>query len=644
MGLWSRVRLPRKSRGSWWRMAAWRRWVVAVGEWWSLTGDISRWVVAGWSGGRLVRRSDGLNGGDAIGMAVKWQVAPELAMMRTDDPPSRIRWLDPAPIVVAVVAAVVMCGSRFLVDGERVTLVAAAVPALVFAVLCYLIGVLLCSWFDAASGGRAVASWLRSRPRSSLRDAVRGRFVVYWLVLLVCWTPWFAFCWPGVMRDDTIVQFMQSSGYHRYFTQHPLFDTLVFGVFWRIGGAMGNQVWGMAVYTVVQALLMAANLALVLCYLRSRGVPRLALAFGLAYCAGFYALVQSVPTMSKDSLTTLFVVPLALIATEVCLSRGAVLRRWPVCVALVALVVLTMVSKRTMLPVLVCFAVPLVLAASKARVRTVCCLLVAVILAEGVWTPAVNHVTRANHSIDRDVFGLIMLPVARIESQDPGGITAQERDELGPVMDLDLAGDDYNPTRSDETSWTMNIHATASQKLTALGAWARIGSRHPQTFIEAYVTLTQDWYYPSHGIGFPSSSAYVFSDRYMRQWDTFVIPPVTARFVLKDFLDTLGPERPEVAWRERVNHAVKRSVENPASSYAVYLTYLPLLIAAYFISRRRWRNLAAWSLFGLTALSLYASPIVLCWFATPAFHMLPGMVGLGFIRRDGPYLLGSRRR
>ncbi|ROT86747.1 hypothetical protein BMONG18_1037 [Bifidobacterium mongoliense] len=63
MGLWSRVRLPRKSRGSWWRMAAWRRWVVAVGEWWSLTGDISRWVVAGWSGGRLVRRSDGLNGG-----------------------------------------------------------------------------------------------------------------------------------------------------------------------------------------------------------------------------------------------------------------------------------------------------------------------------------------------------------------------------------------------------------------------------------------------------------------------------------------------------------------------------------------------------------------------------------------------------
>lgn len=616
-------------------------------------------------------------------MAMQRQVTPQPDAMRSRFIGLRIRWSDPAPIAVAVIAAVVMYGSRFLVDGERATLIGAAVPALVFAVSCYLVGVLLCTWFDAVSvaPGRGVLSvgvgrvsdaddgvpgdamvmtdasvdrthadrthaermravrrlviaWSRARERGSLRASLRRRFLIYWLVLLVCWTPWFAFCWPGVMRDDTIAQFMQSSGYHRYFTQHPLFDTLVFGVFWRLGGTMGNQVWGMAVYTVLQALLMAANLALVLCYLRSRGVPRLALAIGLAYCAGFYAIVQSVPTMSKDSLTTLFIVPLALIATEICLSRGVVLRRWPVCVAFVALLALTMVSKRTMLPVLVCFAVPLVLAASRARVRTVCCLLVAVLLAQGVWTPAANYFTGANLSIDRDVFGLIMLPVARVQSQDPRSITEQEREQLGPVMDLDRAGANYDPTRSDETSWTMNIHATTSQKLTALRAWARIATRHPLTVLEAYATLTQDWYYPSQGIGFPSSSAYIFSDRYMHQWETFVIPPVTARFVLRDFLDTLRPEQPESAWRERVGRIVKRSVETPVLSYAVYLTYLPLLMAAYFISRRRWRHLAAWSLFGLTALSLYASPIVLCWFATPAFHMLPGMVGLGFIRPD----------
>ena len=128
---------------------------------------------------------------------------------------------------------------------------------------------------------------------------------------------------------------------------------------------------------------------------------------------------------------------------------------------------------------------------------------------------------------------------------------------------------------------------------------------------------------------FPASSVYIFSPNYMRQWNTFVTPPVTAEFVLRDFTGTL---RPLPQWKADVVETINNAVDSPALSYAVYLTYVPVLMGLYFMSRRRWRHLAAWSMLGFTVLSLYFSPIVMCWFAVPAFDMLPLMVGLGFVR------------
>lgn len=543
-----------------------------------------------------------------------------------------IRWTDPAPISLAVLAFAVVCTARLMADGVRTTLPVALASGIVFACCCYVVGLVLCTWWDFAAAKPAhglasrIGSWLAAGRRTSMQTSIRQRLVIYWLVLLVCWAPWFAVSWPGVMRDDTIAQFMQSAGYHRFFTQHPLFDTLVFGLFWQFGKLLGNLVWGLVLYTLVQALLMSANLALVLCYLRARGVPRLAVGFGLVYGATFYAVAGSAATMSKDSLSAVFMVPLALIVTEICLTAGTALNRPWVCVALVTLMTLAMISKRTVLVILLCAFVAVVWACRKARMRAVICMVVAVVLAQAVWTPVVNRLTGAHESVDRDVFGFIMLPVARIESENPRLITAKEREDLSPVMDLEKAGRQYNDKRSDETSWTMHITATGAQKLKALRAWAQIGARHPQDYVKAYATLDYDWYYPSHGIAFPADSRYLFEPRYMRQWNTFVTPPVTAEYALRDFRTS-----PRPYWKDSVIDIRNRALAFPVFSYAVYLTYLPALMAFYFISRRRWRHLAAWSLFGFAVLSLYASPIVLCWFAVPVFHMLPLVVGLGFI-------------
>lgn len=96
----------------------------------------------------------------------------------------------------------------------------------------------------------AILSWLTARRPTTLSTSLRARFLPYLLTLAIAWLPWLILTWPGSMRDDTLAQYLQSSGLHHYYTQHPLFDTLTFGLFWHIGSALGSPLIGQALYTV----------------------------------------------------------------------------------------------------------------------------------------------------------------------------------------------------------------------------------------------------------------------------------------------------------------------------------------------------------------------------------------------------------
>ncbi|MFR4831359.1 MAG: hypothetical protein ACLUA4_00775 [Bifidobacterium sp.] len=95
-------------------------------------------------------------------------------------------------------------------------------------------------------------------------------------------------------RDDTIAQFMQSSGYHFYYTQHPLFDTLVFGFFWELGFALHHVLLGLGIYVLVQTFSFAIGVMLVLCYLRKIGAAR-------SLFVGYFSLLLSCPAYCRSS-------------------------------------------------------------------------------------------------------------------------------------------------------------------------------------------------------------------------------------------------------------------------------------------------------------------------------------------------------
>lgn len=512
----------------------------------------------------------------------------------------------------------------------------------------------------------AILSWLTARRPTTLSTSLRARFLPYLLTLAIAWLPWLILTWPGSMRDDTLAQYLQSSGLHHYYTQHPLFDTLTFGLFWHIGSALGSPLIGQALYTVTQAVLLAAGCALLLCYIRKIGSPRWLIGLGLVYLATNYVVVGAITTMGKDSLHAVFYLPLAVLFVEACLTRGSVLARRPVAFAFVILLFATIVSKRTALIIVLCAGCCLLAVCTPkgARRRAFACLAVAIVVAQGVWTPLSAAATHANRSPGREVWGLVTQPVARLAHDDPSAIDKVQRRRLNAIMDLDWAAAGINPHRTDETFRTLREHPrpTTAQQLAALQVWAQLGLAHPTEYATAYAGVTRGWWDPRVNFAYPTDSDYLFTPGYLRQWASFLTEGAWKHTSDGD-ADTVAAERlaaiehdlaplrgtsDKPQWQKNILRAIHRWARsdgrvgvrkgNLLTSMALYVTWIPLaagLALAVRPARRRYGPaLAAYGLLAFTVLSLYASPVALFWYPIPVFLTLPLFVVLPFTFRE----------
>ena len=525
---------------------------------------------------------------------------------------------------------------------------------------------------------RRVAQALGKRSPSTLRVSLRERFVAYFAVILACWSLWVALAWPGALRDDTLAQYLQSSGIHNYYTQHPLFDTLIFGLFWYLGDALGSPLTGLGLYTATQVTLLAAGCALALCYIRKLGAPRWPLGVGLLYLSTSYVVVGATTTMSKDSLHTVFFLPMAVIFVEAALTRGEVLRRTPVACWFTLLVFGSVASKRTALLIVLCSGVCLVLACRKGRkLRAAICIVAGIIVAQCVFAPLAASLTHANRSPSREVWGYITQPIAQIAHDNPSAISPSQRKTLNKIMNLDEAAANICATRTNETFQTLHTNPAPSshEKLAALRVWAELGVRHPGEYWKAYAGPIRGWWDPRVNFSYPTDVDYLFSPGYLRQWATYLTAPQysgdskeakerSLAAITRDLSPLMGTSN-KPQWKKNVLDYVRTWVraDNPLTSMALYVTWIPLLtivsLAVRAALRRRsgvgsaanrfetasgpvgsngvgggrrsmWPLFAAASLLVFTVLSLYASPEALFWYPIPVYFCLPLFTALPF--------------
>lgn len=138
----------------------------------------------------------------------------------------------------------------------------------------------------------------------------------------------------GVVWYDTEQQLLQWGGQPNVFTDgsylsdhHPVFDTMIFGTFMRLGAFFGSADRGLYLGCVVIELVTVAALASMILYCRHIGAGwRFCFAemifFALFPCTALFSM-----TMVKDSVFVPFFIWFAIVFIEAVRTRGSLLKR-----------------------------------------------------------------------------------------------------------------------------------------------------------------------------------------------------------------------------------------------------------------------------------------------------------------------------
>lgn len=110
-----------------------------------------------------------------------------------------------------------------------------------------------------------------SLPEEKAAFSGKKAFFIIAVIILVCWTPYFLYEFPGIMTADSLVQYGQIMGVEPVSNHHPILHTLLIEFFYKLGLLFtGSEEIAIAFYTVFQMIFMSLCCSLLTLHIESR--------------------------------------------------------------------------------------------------------------------------------------------------------------------------------------------------------------------------------------------------------------------------------------------------------------------------------------------------------------------------------------
>ncbi|PJM78632.1 hypothetical protein CUU80_08575 [Bifidobacterium scaligerum] len=337
--------------------------------------------------------------------------------------------------------------------------------------------------------------------------------------MLLCWSPYIKWLYPGLMWYDTgdeIAQFYgiaalgQPAGVIS--AHHPVFDTIVFGGFAKAGELwFGDYQAGLTVLVLLQMVAMCIALSASVVYARHVGAP-----FGSVITLFvFYAFFPFLPiffmSLVKDSLHAVFFVPWLLMYIETCRQRLRSLRSIWFTVGFVALSVLSALTTMTGFYITALSLLGLVfvgretenggtssqrkpVAMTVLRGVAATVAVVVILLVHTVFPAVTGKIWNIHHEDQNQILVVPMQMTARYVLDHPGDVTDEERhiiDTLNNVP-VEQMKEVQNPYLADPV---MHLSLKDPSYIGQyVSVWLKQGVRHPDSYINAFVSLESGWF------------------------------------------------------------------------------------------------------------------------------------------------------
>ena len=465
-------------------------------------------------------------------------------------------------------------------------------------------------------------------------------WLLYGLLIFLCWTPVFLAYYPSVFAYDAEGQLYQVLA-GDYSTHHPLLHTLFLGAFFRLGIGIGSCSAGMAVHSVVQMALMAGAFGWALSFLYQRGVSVWVRVVLFLFFAFFPANSVLAVSTTKDVLFAALVLLYTLwFYRMVCgcgslseIGAGTGGREMAVCVLFAVLMLLF--RNNAVYAFLV--SAPVVYAgltgtkqrkeSGARRRKTYLYMTLMIVALYGIGAFSLKAVTHAQNGSPREMLSVPLQQMARTRVKAEEKIDPSLRQELEKYIPSEWVFAAYNPHLADPVKSRAVIHDDPAG---LIRTWIRLGTGHPAIYIDAFLDNSLGLWYlwdTSHaqvyGIGTESGFGYLSTDNRTMPAG-FEVEEHSLLPGLRTFMERI------VSDNAYSGIPVVRLLFAPALYW--WLLYLYLVTALY---RKRYRETLPVVFLAAYCLTLLLSPTVLVRYIYPLMVTIPVILPCLMTGEDG---------
>lgn len=315
--------------------------------------------------------------------------------------------------------------------------------------------------------------------------------LMYIGIVFVMWLPVFLAYYPVLLEYDGVYQ-LQDVVKNTHSTWHPLAHTLLMGVFYKLGISLGSAAFGMALYSILQMLILSGFMGYTIYVMYRNGAPKwFRIVFLVIYAIFPVNAILSITT-TKDVLFAAF-----FLGFIVLLANGIVKKNSYTWVQIVVMMVVggAMLLYRNNAIYAFIAAAPFIIWNMKgARVKVLCAILGSVVLYTAV-NEALIMVAKAPESDNvTEKLSVPLMQLAYVVSDPFNKLTPEERVEIF----------EYIPQHSISGYWLViadQIKGNANNELldknfgNFVKLWGKVGLKHPMQYVDAAALLTMGYWY-----------------------------------------------------------------------------------------------------------------------------------------------------
>ena len=331
-------------------------------------------------------------------------------------------------------------------------------------------------------------------------------FIFSFIVILICFLPYYIAFYPTVMSYDPANQIKEFMGIeNRYWDSiimidpsvtitnfNPVLHTLLLGGCFNFGYNIGNVNFGLFIYVIIQSIIYISVLSYSIVYMKKQGVSNKLLFIVL----GMYSLIPVFPfyaiTTNKDTIFCSFVFLYCIKLYDLIKNK----QRVKDYIILLLIMIMVMLMRNNGIYTIF-LSLPFALIWSKEKRKGILVTLVIVLLCFIGYNKVLLPTLKISNTSIREALSIPFQQTARLAKYHPDAFSEEDKEVVDKVLTFDTLAERYDPNLSDHVKNGYNKYTTTEELMDYFKVWAKGLIKHPIVYINATVNNVYGYFYPN---------------------------------------------------------------------------------------------------------------------------------------------------